>query len=141
VNGRTRARIVTGCESPGCGCSRGGRAPWAYWDHEDDTIVVLADDSDTFLRGLLTVFSVAVDAAPVTLPFDLAGANARGLPPARDELRTTAQYLALLPDDPSTAERGLLGRCQFHGDGAARAALDEYYAARGGSPPGAGASG
>ena len=134
---------------------RDGLAPWAFWDHEDDVIFVLANDTEQFLRGLFTLVSdlridhervvrigaglatigVATDVGSVTLPFHLTGPNADWLPPAREALLATEQYLAMLPVEPSTAERGLLGHLQFHGDRAARAALDAYYAERGWCPP------
>lgn len=137
---------------------REGVAPWAFWEHEDDSIFLLAPDTDHLLRGLvafvesyhhdhdqvarvravLAELGVRIDGERVErveLDFDSERPNAAWLPPAREELEDVASYLAMLESDPARAELGLLGHCHFNQDRAAREALDARYAARGISPP------
>jgi hypothetical protein len=135
---------------------RDGVAPWAYWEHEDDGIYWLADDSDTFFRGFLqsldwvddqaqverirAVFrelGIRVDDGPVEMEIhpESTGPNRPWLPPAEDDLLTTGDYLAMLDSDPDAAELGLLGVWHYRREPEAGKALDAYYERRGWKPP------
>lgn len=130
-----------------------GVAPWAYWEHEDDTISCLASDTDRFFRGLvdfaaswsrtpdrvararsvLGELGVRMDGEPVKLDFERETPTA-WVPPVGAARESVDVYLGLLERDPARAERGLLAH-RMDQDRRAREALDALYRQRGWSPP------
>lgn len=131
---------------------RDGVAPWVYWEHEDDSLLFLAEDSDRFFRGflagiaeynpeeharlraVLAELGVSIDGEPVELPMHAPAPNAHWLPPAEDQLRDVEHYLALDRADPA-AERGLLAHWSLRQDRNALQALEALWAERSWTPP------
>ncbi|HBQ12314.1 MAG: hypothetical protein RLP09_36180 [Sandaracinaceae bacterium] len=129
----------------------GGPHPWVYWEHEDDTLRFMADDTGRFLRGLiadtrgwseepdavdraasaLRELGVAIDGEAIELDFE---ARAAWLPPIEEDVEDVEVYLAMLDTDRDAAERGLLAHRMQH-DERATEALDQLDRARGWRPP------
>jgi len=134
---------------------RDGVAPWVFWEHEDDGIFFLADDSAAFfggfvasvadwcrdraqlerMRAALARLGVTTDVPPLDLAPADTGPNRPWLPPREADLLTTGEYLALRSTDPGSAERGLLGRWHYLRDPEAGRALDDLYRAKNWAPP------
>jgi len=129
-------------------------APWVFWEHEDDTVRFLAENTDAFLWGwlcdvaswredpdLVTRLKTALSEIglntireEVRLDYrDEGDPGAPWLPPIGKAIEDVSTYLALLSTDPHTAERGLLAH-QMGGNCAATEALESFYAERGWKP-------
>lgn len=123
--------------------------PWLFWDHEEDTLRFVAEDTAGLLRDVLaTAEASAVDATTIArlraglvklgMPDEPGQALGDGekvgwLPPDPTELRPLDAYLA--ESDGAEMERGLVAHAFGRGDAQAAAALRSIYEAWGWTLP------
>ncbi|MFO0549427.1 MAG: hypothetical protein U0271_13630 [Polyangiaceae bacterium] len=130
-----------------------GVAPWVYWDHEDDALVALGDNTDMFVRGFLRAAArgmrdtrpleraravlkeLGAELAGPTVDFDRsATSDVDWLPVPAKALEPLAAYRDKLATEPKLAERGLLGWLLYHRSREARGLLAKHYSELGWSP-------